>query len=149
MNMFMPGHDIEKKTSVYGILNVTGAVMNTALNFALIPALGIRGSALATLLSSAFVFASYTVLSQRYYPVPHDWMRLAAVVIPTIVLTSLITSLSSAPWDYAALKIGGLAAAALLIVLARLVSPGELSRGMSGIAGLLSRGRFRTAQEHP
>ncbi len=149
MYMFMPGLDLEKKTSIVGVLNLTGAVMNTALNFALIPSLGIRGSALATLLSSAFVFAGYTVLSQRYYHVPHEWSRLAAVVIPTVVLTSWIGSLSPVPWDMTALKVAGLLVAALLIVAAKLVSPAELSRGASGVSSFLSRARFRAVQENP
>ena len=119
----MPGLDIEKKTSVVGFLNLTGAVLNTGLNFALIPHFGIRGSALATLLSSAFVFAGYSVMSQRHYPVPHDWTRLAAVTIPAIALTSFIASLSTAAWEFAAAKILGFVAVLLLIVVARLVTP--------------------------
>ena len=148
MYMFMPGLDLEKKTSIVGVLNLTGAVMNTGLNFALIPSLGIRGSALATLLSSGFVFAGYTVLSQRYYPVPHQWLRLAAVVIPTVALTSYIASLSSTPWHFITLKVAGIAAAVLLIVAAKVVSPAELSRALSGMGGILSRARFRPVQEN-
>ena len=148
MYMFMPGLDIEKKTSVVGLLNLTGAVMNTALNFLLIPSLGIRGSAFATLLSSGFVFAGYTAMSQRYYPVPHNWIRLGAVVIPTIALTSLIASLSSSPWEFITLKILGLIAATLLIVLTKVVSPAELSRGLTGVGSLLSRARLRPVQEN-
>jgi O-antigen/teichoic acid export membrane protein len=147
MYMFMPGLDIEKKTSVVGILNLTGAVLNTALNFALIPQLGIRGSAAATLISSAIVFAGYSVMSQRHYPVPHDWARLAVVTIPAIALTSFIASLSAAAWEFAAAKILGFAAVVLLIVVAKLVTPDELSRGAAGFGSLVSRVRPRIASE--
>jgi O-antigen/teichoic acid export membrane protein len=81
MYVFAPGLAIAKRTVVTSVLSIGGAVANTILNFALIPVLGIVGAALATLIANAAVFAGYMITSQRIYPVPHRWARLALAVV--------------------------------------------------------------------
>ncbi len=76
MYIFAPGLGIAKRTGLIAVVNVFGAILNTVLNFALIPLLGIRGAAAATLLSAVAVFVTYLLLSQRLYPIPHAWSRL-------------------------------------------------------------------------
>jgi O-antigen/teichoic acid export membrane protein len=75
--IFAPGLNIAKRTGRVALVNIGGAVANTALNVLLVPRAGIVGAATATLISSAIVFGSNMVLSQRAYPVPHDWRSLA------------------------------------------------------------------------
>jgi O-antigen/teichoic acid export membrane protein len=84
MYIFGPGLGIAKKTGVIALINIIGAVLNTSLNFTLIPLLGIRGAALATLLSSITVFAAYIIYSQNLYFIPHTWLRLAGALLLTI-----------------------------------------------------------------
>lgn len=78
MYVFAPGLVITKRTGRVALLNFGGAALNVALNLLLVPILGITGAATATLTSSAVTFAGYMVASQRSYPVPHYWGRLAA-----------------------------------------------------------------------
>lgn len=84
MYVFAPGLGIAKKTSVVATINILSAVLNVALNFTLIPYLGIVGSALATLLSAAFAFGASMIYSQKHYFVPHDWKRLGLATLVTI-----------------------------------------------------------------
>lgn len=80
MYVFAPGLAIAKRTSLTAAIHLAGALMNTILNYLLIPLLGIRGAAVATLLSAATVFGGYMVTSQATYPVPHRWPQLASAI---------------------------------------------------------------------
>lgn len=73
MYVFAPGLGLAKKTVGIALITTAGAVLNTVLNFALVPLLGIRGAALATLTSALLVFAGFMASSQRFYRVPHTW----------------------------------------------------------------------------
>jgi O-antigen/teichoic acid export membrane protein len=84
--VFMPGLGIAKRTAAFAVINLSGALLNLMLNLLLIPHLGIVGGALATLVSAAAVFAAYAVGSQRLYPVPHQWHRLASAVVAIVVV---------------------------------------------------------------
>jgi len=79
MYIFAPGIAIARKTYLILGINLSGAGLNTVLNWFLIPELGIRGAALATFLGYGFVFAAYMILSQRFYRVPHQWLRIIFV----------------------------------------------------------------------
>ena len=94
--VFMPGLGIAKRTTWFAIINLSGAALNVALNFLLIPRMGIVGAALATLISASGVFAAYAVGSQRFYPVPHEWGRLAAA---TVVVTAAYLLVSQVDLD--------------------------------------------------
>ena len=98
MYMFAPGLAIANKTWRIGLISIAGAAINTGLNIAFIPIWGIRGSALANLVSAAVVFSIHMAYSQKLYRVPHHWGKLglsvamvAAVVVggsflpPTLV----------------------------------------------------------------
>jgi O-antigen/teichoic acid export membrane protein len=97
--VFMPGLGIAKRTTWFAIINLSGAVLNVALNFLLIPRLGIVGASLATLTSAGMVFAAYAVASQRFYPVPHEWARLAsaAMVVTAVYLLVIQVLLELVP----------------------------------------------------
>jgi O-antigen/teichoic acid export membrane protein len=59
-------------------------VANAALVFLLIPYLGLVGAALGTAVSFLGAFIVLMVMSQRAYPVPHQWYRLAAAFAVSI-----------------------------------------------------------------
>jgi len=81
MYIFAPGIGIAKRTHYLIWINTGGALLNGALNYALIPVLGIVGAALATMLNYFVVFTAYMVLSQRLYRVPHRWRSILAAVL--------------------------------------------------------------------
>ena len=68
----------------------TGAalVVNVALNLLLVPALGIAGAGLALVASYLVVLALMYGFTQRLFPVPYEWGRLARVVLVSAALVA-------------------------------------------------------------
>jgi O-antigen/teichoic acid export membrane protein len=89
MYIFAPGIGIAKKSKFIFMISFSGALLNTLLNIVLIPWLGTKGAAIATLIASFFAFVVYMILSQKFYFIPHQWRALvvsaAAVCILIIV----------------------------------------------------------------
>jgi O-antigen/teichoic acid export membrane protein len=81
MIVFAPGLELARKTPYIAAISIATALLNAALNFALIPLLGISGAALATLTSAAVSFSLYMILSQKLYFVPHEWGRITVSVV--------------------------------------------------------------------
>ncbi|MGC1851913.1 MAG: oligosaccharide flippase family protein [Solirubrobacterales bacterium] len=69
----------------------TGAalVVNVVLNLILVPPLGIVGAGIALVVSYLVVVALMYGFTQRLFPVPYEWGRLARVVLVTAVLVGL------------------------------------------------------------
>jgi O-antigen/teichoic acid export membrane protein len=61
---------------------------NVALNLALVPPLGIVGAGLALVASYLVVLALMYGFTQRLFPVPYEWGRLARVVLVSAVLVA-------------------------------------------------------------
>jgi O-antigen/teichoic acid export membrane protein len=135
MYIFTPGLGIAKRTAGIAAITIVGAALNTALNFLLVPRLGIAGAALGSFSAALAVFAAYMAASQRLYPVPHRWGRLAAAVLACAAVSMAAPHLRLGFAAGIAAKAGLLAAATALIVAAGLVEPRELRRGW----GMLTR----------
>jgi O-antigen/teichoic acid export membrane protein len=56
-------------------------IANVGLNLALVPPLGIVGAGIALVASYFVVVALMYVFTQRLFPVPYEWLRLARVVL--------------------------------------------------------------------
>lgn len=96
MYIFAPGIAIAKRTELMIWINAGGAVAHALFNWLLIPPLGYRGAALATLIGYLCIFAAYMVLSQRLYRVPHRWSK----TILGAVLASIIVAVGDRlPWS--------------------------------------------------
>jgi len=141
MYIFAPGLAIAKRTSTVAIISVVGAVMNTSLNLSLIPIWGLRGSALANLLSAAVVFGIHMVYSQRYYPVPHRWrsLGLAAAIASTVIVAGSFLVLD--PWANMTVK----ALLILFVVVAflgvRIIEVAEVRRAFDLVVGRVALAR--------
>lgn len=86
MYLFTPGMSLAKRTGLILSVSVVGAIINIGLNFVLIPMFGIRGAALATLISYFIVFLLNMYFSQRFYFVPHRWLPLiSSTIIMTVI----------------------------------------------------------------
>lgn len=114
MYIFAPGASIENKTHMILWINVAGAALNIALNFVLIPLLGIVGACLATMLNYACVFALYMVTSHRLYPIPYEWGLYARAAAAVVALTVIGFACDFGLWADIVIK-------ALLVVVALLV----------------------------
>jgi O-antigen/teichoic acid export membrane protein len=62
---------------------------NIVLNLLLVPPLGIVGAALALVASYVVVLTLMYVFTQRLFPVPYQWARLARVVLTAAVLVGI------------------------------------------------------------
>jgi len=89
MYIFAPGIAISKKTHLFIWINVGGACLNTLFNWVLIPQIGFVGAGIATLLGYLCVFGSYMFISQKLYYVPHNWKRIAGVVLVATLLVAI------------------------------------------------------------
>jgi O-antigen/teichoic acid export membrane protein len=129
--VFAPGPTIAGRTRMFAAVNVAAGLLNLALAFGLVPLLGIRGAGVATLAASTLMFASMMWLSQRLYPVPHDWVRLTMGAAAAIAFVVVTRSLLAPAWGEA-LNITPLFVRLLscglgtLVVLILLVSRAEL-----------------------
>ncbi len=68
---------------------VAALVVNVLLNLVLVPPLGIVGAGIALVASYLVVVAAMYSFTQRLFPVPYEWMRLAKVVLVSTVLVGL------------------------------------------------------------
>lgn len=138
MYIFAPGIGITKKTYLFVWVNLGGATLNTVLNWWLIPVMGIRGAALATLLGYVSVFTTYMILSQRLYHVPHDWLRLGmatASVTGVVVLASAFSVDDSTRWALSCIALIVIGALFLLIGLVRMSEIKEMKNFLSAFIG--------------
>ena len=65
-----------------------GTVVNIGLNLILVPALGIVGAGVSLVASYAVVLVLMYVFTQRLFPVPYEWGRLAQIAFVAIVLVT-------------------------------------------------------------
>lgn len=72
LGMFSPGIHLKNKTKIFPIAVGISAVLNFALNFYLVPKLGILGAAIATLISTLFNNLVLFIISQRLYKLPFE-----------------------------------------------------------------------------
>lgn len=68
---------------------IAALLANVALNIALVPPLGIVGAGLALVASYVVVVGLMYVFTQRLFPVPYEWSRLARVVLAAAALVLL------------------------------------------------------------
>lgn len=71
---------IAKKTAAIAAVMAASAAVNVALNCAMLPRMGLRGAAIATLLSYGFCIVLMAVVSFRTLPLRMEWTRLARYV---------------------------------------------------------------------
>lgn len=93
MYIFMPGIDLERKTTLILKINLVGAVVSLTLNALFIPLWGLTGAGIATVMGYAAVFTGYVIYSQKYYPVPHEWRSIMSSVLLIGFLCVLGTNL--------------------------------------------------------
>ena len=90
--IFSAGLLIQKKTTYMPVVMGTSALVNVVVNFSLIPSLGIVGAALATLASYIIMAMLYWFFTNKIYPVPYEYGRLAklicAAALPVIIFFS-------------------------------------------------------------
>ncbi len=101
-------------------------VANVALNLVLVPAMGISGAGLALVVSYLVVLALMYGFTQRLFPVPYEWGRLARVTLTVAALVGLAEAVVPTAGAAGLLLRAVLFAAYPLLLLATgFFSPGE------------------------
>jgi O-antigen/teichoic acid export membrane protein len=92
-NVMAIGIGRAKATQFNWVVTGGAALVNIALNFALVPPFGMMGAAAATLVAYVVMFLGITIRAQQVFPVPYQWRRVALVVSAAVGLTVLGKSL--------------------------------------------------------
>jgi O-antigen/teichoic acid export membrane protein len=82
-----------RRTQFNWVVTGSAALVNVALNLALIPPYGMMGAAIATVAAYVTMAAGMAWWSQRVYPVPYQWRRVAtaaAVALALVVAGKLL-----------------------------------------------------------
>jgi O-antigen/teichoic acid export membrane protein len=75
-----------RRTQFNWVVTGVAAVVNVVLNLALIPAYGMLGAAIATVAAYTTMAVGMAWWSQRLYPVPYQWRRVATAVAGAVAL---------------------------------------------------------------
>jgi len=78
--IFSTGIYLEKKTKYVPIIVGFAATLNLVLNFLLIPPYGMMGAAVATLVSYFVLMVEMFFVSQRYYEIRYDFVRILKIL---------------------------------------------------------------------
>jgi O-antigen/teichoic acid export membrane protein len=78
-----------RKTQFNWVVTGAAAVVNVALNLALIPPYGMMGAALATVAAYTTMAVGMAWWSQRIYPVPYQWRRVVTAALAAVALAAI------------------------------------------------------------
>jgi O-antigen/teichoic acid export membrane protein len=151
MYIFAGGLNIARRTRQLAVITTTCGVTNLALALLLVGPLGVTGAALSFMASQAGAFAVTMAASQRFYPVPHQWRRLAAGAVCGAAGTAVGWLLPAVEQDAWALPAKLVVAATTLLLLAALLTDAdEREMGRRVLASWVRRIRpGRRAAAHP
>lgn len=96
MYIFAPGMGIAKKTKTIALISVSSAIINTILNYTMIPIFGLQGAALATVISTIIVFYVRIVISNRYYFINYGWHEKIWIFLFVLISSYLMNNLFDA-----------------------------------------------------
>jgi O-antigen/teichoic acid export membrane protein len=96
--MVVPVLLYERRTSTMAVVTLGSGLLNVLLNVALIPALGIVGSAVATLVANAAYLGITLAFARRRWPVTVPWVRTGLLVgLSTVLLLGAALLEASVP----------------------------------------------------
>jgi O-antigen/teichoic acid export membrane protein len=139
--VFMVGVYLEKKTKYLPLISGLGAAINVAVNFLLIPRLGILGAALATLASYIVMAGGMYIVSQRFYRVPYEWGKVFRACAAAGVLFVAVRLIGPAPLSLSGLGLKSVAVVVFVISvwLLRVVDRTEVRDTVAAIGRLFGR----------
>jgi O-antigen/teichoic acid export membrane protein len=102
-----PGISLSEKTWHYAWITILTAILNTGLNFILVPRWGYIGAGIATLVSFIVYWQVKVIVAARYFPVNYPFLRINLFFILGAA-TSLIIALWADQMTFF-VRVGGLA----------------------------------------
>jgi O-antigen/teichoic acid export membrane protein len=82
--VFSAGIYIEEKSIYAPVVAGLGAISNIVSNYILIPQLNIMGAALATLLSYIVMASGYYIVTQKFYKITYDYLKLSKIALAVV-----------------------------------------------------------------
>src|SRR4249920_3404243 len=123
------GVNRSKRTKLTPVVNATAAGINVGLNFLLIPAWGIVGAGVSTVVGYAALAGLGFANAQAGYPVSHDWGRvLRTAGAATVFLLLSAEVVPATGWVGIPARLALLAAFPLALMLTGVLNPGERRR---------------------
>ena len=128
-NCLGSGLVVSHRVRLIALFSTLSAIANLALNFLLIPPLGMYGAALSTVIAFAGQLWGILYALSKYYPLPLEWGRLAGVTFAALVPLGGSFALPALPliWDIPA-RLALLALFPILVILMRLPEAEEVAR---------------------
>src|SRR5436190_17674033 len=123
------GVNRSKRTKLTPVVNATAAALNVGLNFVLIPAWGIVGAGVSTVVGYAALAGLGFANAQAGYPVAHDWSRVFRVAgVASVFLLLSAEVVPATGWVGIPVRILMLLGFPLALMAAGVVSRGERRR---------------------
>lgn len=82
-------YKITDRTKFGAYISVLGALLTLLLNFLLIPVMGYKGSAIATLAAYALMMLLSFYFGRKYYPIPYNLKKIGLYLFASIGLSLL------------------------------------------------------------
>ncbi|GAA4235658.1 polysaccharide biosynthesis C-terminal domain-containing protein [Postechiella marina] len=82
-------YKITDRTKFGAYISIFGALITLVVNFALIPVIGYKGSAIATLLAYATMMLLSYYFGRKYYPIPYNLKKIGTYFVLSIILSAL------------------------------------------------------------
>jgi O-antigen/teichoic acid export membrane protein len=141
------GVNRSKRTRLTPVVTATAAAINIGLNFVLIPAWGVVGAAVSTVIGYLVLVVLGWLNAQTGFPVPYDWARVIRIAVAALGLVALsvwvIPDTGAVAWIGRILLI---AAYPLALMVVGAVKPGDWRR-FEGLIDQVRQGRRRRAAE--
>ena len=83
-------YKITDRTKFGAYISVFGAIITLVLNYVLIPIMGYKGSAIATLSAYAFMMLLSFYFGRKYYPIPYNFKKIGLYLVVSITFSMLI-----------------------------------------------------------
>jgi O-antigen/teichoic acid export membrane protein len=90
---------IQKKTKFMPAISFAGAFVNVAVNYLLIPKIGILGAAWATFFAYFVMAVIVYFVVQRVYPIHYEWNRLVKITIATCMVYGVYFIVPADGWS--------------------------------------------------
>jgi O-antigen/teichoic acid export membrane protein len=141
---------LRKRTVLIGITYAIGAVLNIALNLLLIPKFGITGSAIATVVSYAFVFVVLAWDSRKSVNINYSFLKIGRILFAAAVMGIVVWLMhpTTAPFKILTM-LGGAVLYFIILFATRTFSAQEFSLSLSILPKTLQKAAYVIIRPEP
>jgi len=141
---------LRKRTVLIGVTYAIGAVLNIALNLLLIPKFGITGSAIATVVSYAFVFVVLAWDSRKSVNINYSFLKIGRILFAAAVMGIVVWLMhpTTAPFKILTM-LGGAVLYFIILFATRTFSAQEFSLSLSILPKTLQKAVYVIIRPEP